>query len=85
MENDVPTQAQVRWQCRRGMLELDLILFPFVDNVFSDLSLADRQNFIKLLSYPDQDLVEWLMGRGQVADSALQAIVDQIRESAWKV
>ena len=43
-----------RWQCRRGMLELDLLLNNFVDKKVNTLSEQEKQSFELLLSYPDQ-------------------------------
>ncbi|MCW9022639.1 MAG: succinate dehydrogenase assembly factor 2, partial [Sedimenticola sp.] len=37
--SDIPPLGQLRWQCRRGMLELDYILVGFLDQHFTDLAL----------------------------------------------
>ena len=54
---------QIRWACRRGMLELDLILTPFLENVLITLDAADQKKFEQLLECEDQDLYAWLMNR----------------------
>lgn len=66
------------WACRRGMLELDLMLVPFVMERFRGLPEVDQQRFIKLLSCEDNDLFAWCLGRGQPDDAELVIIVDQI-------
>ncbi len=66
------------WHSRRGMLELDLILVPFAENVLPLLSLAERAEYARLLEQEDQDIFMWLMQRVPVADSSLQPIVDKI-------
>lgn len=75
-----PSQAQVRWQCRRGMLELDIILLSFFDTYYEALNLETQAVFIRLLETPDPELYAWLMGQ-ESPPLALQKIVLQIRSS----
>ena len=70
----------MRWACRRGMLELDLVLEPFVNECYSHLDAADRQSFVRLLECEDQDLFAWFMRRAIPEDEALVDIVQQILE-----
>lgn len=70
---------RLRWASRRGMLELDLILGPFLDHVFSGLSEQDQRRFEALLSCEDQDLFTWLMRRSDPEDPEILAIVNIIR------
>lgn len=78
------SSASVRWQCRRGMLELDILLLPFVDKVYETLAVDQQQDFIELLGYQDQELFAWFIGRSEPESSKLRAIVQLIREGAWK-
>ena len=66
------------WASRRGMLELDLILVPFVEQCFLDLSAQDRQRLVDLLESEDNDLFAWFLGKQRPADAELAAIVDRI-------
>lgn len=75
LENDI---AKIRWQCKRGMLELDLILLEFFDNKFLRLSAELQSDFIQLLSYPDPVLFAWLMGNSPAADFELSNIIQLI-------
>ena len=68
----------MRWAARRGMLELDLVLGPFVEGCYAALSLADRQLFQRLMLCEDQDLFAWFMRREQTDDEELAGIVKQI-------
>ena len=36
------SKARLRWACRRGMLELDVLFRPFVDEAYDDLSDEDK-------------------------------------------
>ncbi len=69
---------QIRWQCRRGMLELDLILLKFFDGYFEELTNADQQLFIQLLQEADQTLYGWLMGQTLPEDPKLGLLVQNI-------
>ena len=66
------------WASRRGMLELDLIMVPFVENCFKSLDEINQQRFIDLLECEDNDLFAWFLGRGKPEDPEQVAIVQQI-------
>ncbi len=69
---------RIRWAARRGMLELDLLLEPFVTVRYAQLSASERRSFQQLMLCEDQDLYAWLMQRGQPDDQELAGIVSQI-------
>ncbi len=75
---------RLRWACRRGMLELDLVLLPFLENTFSSLSEDDQLLFEKLLEGEDQDMFGWFLRRVEPEDPDTRRIVNIIRESATK-
>ncbi|WP_455235020.1 FAD assembly factor SdhE [Thiogranum longum] len=72
----------MRWKCRRGMLELDLLLGAFLDSGFEELDASGRRLFDQVLDYPDAVLLEWLMGRIQPTDKDVAELVERIRSSA---
>ncbi len=72
----------MRWASRRGMLELDLVLEPFVTGRYGLLDEVDRQRFQQLMLCEDQDLFAWFLRREQPQDQELAAIVSQILEFA---
>ncbi len=73
--------ARMRWKCRRGMLELDLLLRDFLDSGYRDLDEAGQRLFDRMLDYPDAVLLEWLMGRIRPTDKDVAQIVDNIRSA----
>ena len=82
--NDVTsTGPNYRWQCRRGMLELDLLLNNFVDKKFDGLTQQQNKSFELLLSYPDQTLLDLLLGNAVSSDTSMSAIVEQIRQTSF--
>jgi antitoxin CptB len=64
------------WQCRRGMLELDVLLLPFLKERFRDLPLDDQRRFEALLACEDQDIFSWVMRRTIPDDPELKRMVD---------
>ncbi|MEX2961409.1 succinate dehydrogenase assembly factor 2 [Microbulbifer sp. TYP-18] len=69
------------WASRRGMLELDLVLLPFLEQVYDTLPEGDRQRYIQLLDSEDQDLFAWLLNRDDPDDPELLRIVQIIRDN----
>ncbi len=69
------------WASRRGMLELDLILQPFVEKIYPSLPAEEQQLYQQLLECEDQDLFVWFLRRQEPEDPDLQRIVSIIRES----
>jgi antitoxin CptB len=52
---------RLMWHCRRGMLELDVLLLPFCREVYLTLSSEDQAKFVDLLECEDPDLFAWFM------------------------
>ena len=73
---------RMRWASRRGMLELDLVLGPFVEARYQQLSSQQRDSYRKLLACEDQDLFAWFLHRQRPDDQELAAIVDTVLEFA---
>ncbi len=71
--------GQLRWACRRGMLELDILLGDFFDLHYAQLSESDKQAFEQLLGFSDQDLHGFFLGDNQPVDGNIIRIVQIIR------
>ncbi|MBV5307894.1 MAG: succinate dehydrogenase assembly factor 2 [Chromatium okenii] len=69
---------RLRWQCRRGMLELDDLLEQFLDLGYSELNAAQRHTFTTLLAAQDTQLSDWLMARATPDDPQLRDLVERI-------
>lgn len=69
------------WASRRGMLELDLILQPFLEQIYPGLEDADKERYQRLLDSEDQDLFSWFLRREDPADPELLKIVQIIRDT----
>ena len=72
-------RGRLRWKCRRGMLELDLVLLPFLDHHYEGLSDQKKIIFERLLEEQDPVLQSWFMHQVVPQDNELAAMVDYIR------
>lgn len=70
---------KLRWQCRRGMLELDVILIPFLERYFEKLNEGEQTAFEALLLEADPDIYTWIMGFGACDKPELSSIIATVR------
>ena len=54
---------RLRWRCRRGMLELDLVLTAFLERHLEELDASRIETLKRLLELPDPELFDLVMGR----------------------
>ena len=71
---------RLRWRCRRGLLELDIVLGRFVERHYAELDDAQRAAFDRLLDMPDTEL--WDMITGKVAPPEQNRAVLELLQSA---
>lgn len=69
--------TQLRWQCRRGMKELDELLLGYLERYYDSAGDGDKAAFRQLLDLPDPELVAYLLKKEQPS-SDLQRVVDKI-------
>lgn len=74
--------ARLHWACRRGMLELDVLLGNFLKEAYEGLSLAEQAHFTEFLTYSDPELMAWIMAREVAPTPAMVAIAKRIHDHA---
>jgi len=77
------TQANTRrmiWRCRRGLLELDIVLQQFVSQHFNQLTPLQLKVLENLLEHQDNELLDLITGREKVADSEATKLLALIAE-----
>lgn len=74
--------SRLQWACRRGMLELDVILGNFLNQAYPALALDDKKLFIELLASSDPELFAWFLGQTEPHDIKLVKIVKMVRNHA---
>jgi antitoxin CptB len=73
------TLRRLRWQCRRGLLELDLLLIRFLEQRYRSLNAVEQVAFQRLLEQPDQTLLAWLQGQ-QAPPTDLKMIIEKVTQ-----
>lgn len=73
--------GRLRWQCRRGMLELDLLLSRFLDTRYPRLPEAQQRAFARLLGVADPLLHDWLLGYQVPGEPEFAALIGLLRET----
>jgi antitoxin CptB len=76
---DLARQNRVRWRCRRGLLENDLVLARFLDARVATLTEADLALLDRLLDLPDNELWDLIAGRVDPQESAVLPLVRELR------
>ena len=76
---DATRLRRIRWRCRRGMLENDLILSRFLDASAATLTEDDIANLDALLNMTDDALWDVVAGRAEAPDPALAPLVTRLR------
>ncbi len=71
--------SRLRWRCRRGMRELDVMLTRYIDRVWPTASPPEREAFAQLIEMQDPDLFGYLVGRTQPTEESQLAVIACIR------
>ena len=80
-ENDNKGLERVRWRCRRGLLELDIVLGRFIGQCYADLDEAQQTAFDALLDMPDNELWDMIAGRVSVPPHSEQRAVLELLQA----
>lgn len=68
--------ARLRWRCRRGMRELDVLLLDYLDRVYPGAGPGQQQAFERLLELQDPELLGYIIGRADLpADGGLRDVL----------
>lgn len=70
--------SKLRWQCRRGMRELDDLLTGYLEDRYDDADADEKEAFAALLQLPDPELVGYLLNRQQPASERIGHVIKHI-------
>lgn len=76
--DEAAENRRVYWHSRRGMLELDLVLMPFAEQVYPGLDADMQRRYRALLECEDTDLFAWIVHRGAPDDPELNIIIARV-------
>lgn len=72
------------WRCRRGLLELDIVLQQFVASSYDRLNALQRQAFDALLDLPDNDLWELVCARSACGNPQQQQVLAMMADTSGR-
>lgn len=70
--------AKLKWRCRRGMRELDVLLQRYLDQRYASAPIEERQAFEALLELPDPQLFAYIVHREQPTDPHLLHVIERL-------
>ena len=70
---------RLKWKSRRGLLELDIVFERFWKRAGNEMNEREAAALDRLLALPDNDLLDLVMGRVQIRDAGLAAMLDKLR------
>jgi antitoxin CptB len=73
-----PDVRRLRWLCRRGMKELDIVLGWYLDECYPQAAAAERETFVQLLALEDPLIWQWLVGAAPLPGGALGDLVRRL-------
>ena len=73
-----PEIGKLRWRCRRGMKELDVLLTRYVDEQYGQSTPAQKAAFHELLDTVDPVIYSYFIGRQPAPTDALSSLIDRI-------
>lgn len=74
-----PDPARLRWQCRRGTRELDLLLQGYLEHRFPEAPASEQRVFCRLLALEDPELSD-LIFHGQPEEPHTARVIRQLRQ-----
>lgn len=71
--------SKLRWHCRRGVKELDVVLTKYLENHYPSAGSTSKNAFKRLLQIEDPELLSLVMGYHQSDDPEQNAVLDKMR------
>ncbi len=69
---------KLKWRCRRGMKELDILLSCYISNHYKNANNEEQQHFENLLNKQDPELFSLFTGQESLQETEMQLLVDKI-------
>ncbi|MCP4487068.1 MAG: succinate dehydrogenase assembly factor 2 [Gammaproteobacteria bacterium] len=80
----MPDISRLRWLCRRGMKELDLVTTGYLENHYNSADEAEQSSFRALLNMQDADLFALLVGSESSNDDDITSLIRKLRSMTKK-
>lgn len=77
---DPVSLERVRWRCRRGLLELDIVLGRFIEQRYTVMDNEQRLVFDELLDMPDTELWDVITGKKEPTHAHHRVVLEWLKE-----
>ncbi len=82
--DDLPPKEKLRWNCRRGMKELEVVLLPFLEYCYDQYEEPQQRLFVRLLGFDDASLYSWFMGYEDALTPELTQMIQEVQSAVAK-
>lgn len=76
------SDSALRWRCRRGKKELDVLLGRFLERCLPQLNATERSALERLTALEDDDLLDQILGRAAPPDADTAAVLARLQGGA---
>jgi antitoxin CptB len=73
--------SKLRWMCRRGMKELDVLLLNYLERHYLAAEPVARLAFARVLEMQDPDIYSLLLGKSHTPDREILDVIATLRQS----
>jgi succinate dehydrogenase flavin-adding protein (antitoxin of CptAB toxin-antitoxin module) len=70
---------RLKWKSRRGLLELDIVFERYWSGAGAAMNEGEARALARLLTLPDNDLLDLVMGRAEMPEAHLRDVLDKLR------
>lgn len=78
---DDTAKRKIRFQTRRGLLELDIVFGRFMEKEFEQLDNQQLAHFVEILEFQDQELLALINGNAKTDKTHLIELLEKIRQA----
>ena len=72
-------KARLKWRCRVGTRELELLLISYVERCYEDFSVDDKQTFNDLIIHDCAQLNNWIVYGHPPSENRFATMIEDIR------
>ena len=78
---DPDVERRLRWRCRRGLLELDIVLGRFIEQRYLLMDDEQRVVFDELLDMPDTELWDLITDKKELAHAHHRQVLEWLKQA----
>lgn len=77
--DQLPPIGKLRWQCRRGMKELDMLFLHYLDHYYPQADMTAKACFLELVNTPDPQVMDYLHHRATPDNQAMVGVLNDMQ------